>query len=54
LFLILFNFFIAELDLELDNRWATIQCVYGGLESENTSEDWEALEVCHLKKNRYF
>jgi hypothetical protein len=37
-------------DLELNNRWATIQCVYGGLEHENTSEDREALEVCHLKK----
>ena len=37
-------------DLELNNRWATIQCVYCGLEHENTSEDWEALEVCHLKK----
>ena len=37
-------------DLELNNKWATIQCVYGGLESDNTSEDWEALEVCYLKK----
>ncbi len=37
-------------DLELNNSWATIQCVYGGLESEHTSQDWEALEMCHLKK----
>ena len=37
-------------NLELNNRWAVIQCVYGGLESEHSSEDWEALEVCHLKK----
>jgi hypothetical protein len=37
-------------DLELANRWAAIQCVYSGLETEHSPQDWEALEVCHLKK----
>lgn len=37
-------------DLELNNRWAVLQCLYGRLKNEHTSEDWKALEVCHFKK----
>jgi hypothetical protein len=37
-------------NLELQNQWAMIQCVYDGIESEHDQKDWEALEICHLKK----
>lgn len=37
-------------DLELDNRWANIQCLYDRLENQITSKDWEILKACHFKK----